>query len=241
MWATSRRRVAGPAPGWGRLASMDERGLRLVGAPNTRDLGGVRTADGRTVRRGLLLRSGALGRLTDDDLLRLGEQKIAWLIDLRDASEIDAAPPDRLPGPPTPQVRHIPVFDPGHPLFTYVSALLMGRDVTAYEGSAEEGSPGAMLRIYRWMVADPGARAGFAEALRTIADADEPVLYHCSAGKDRTGWLTAVLLELLGVDRDVIMADYLGTNEYSRAAHASIIEAMRAKGRPADPTLLLPL
>jgi protein-tyrosine phosphatase len=116
----------------------------------------------------------------------------------------------------------------------------MGHDVAAV--TEVESSPDAMVAIYRWMVADPGARAGFATAVRTIADAGgEPVLFHCSAGKDRTGWLTAVLLDLLGVDRDTVIADYLATNDYSRANHVAIMDAMRARGRVVDPDRLLPV
>jgi protein-tyrosine phosphatase len=217
-----------------------ERGLGLVGAPNVRDLGGIVTIDGRRVRKGVLFRASALGRLTDTDVAALAERKLACVIDLRDSTEIDDAPPDRLPANPTPRVRHIPVFDQEHPVFTYVSAVLMGHDVGAT--TPADGSPGAMLAIYRWMVTDPGARAGLGAAVRAIAEADgEPLLFHCSAGKDRTGWLSAVLLSLLGVDRETVVADYLATNDYVRAANVTIMDAMRARGRVAHPEVLLPL
>jgi protein-tyrosine phosphatase len=218
-----------------------ERGLGLVGAPNVRDLGGIVTADGRRVREGLLFRASALGRLTDADLAALTERKLACVVDLRDATEIETAPPDRLPTDPAPRVRHIPVFDPKHPVFMYVSAVLMGHDVSAVP-RPEDGSPGAMIAIYRWMVTDPGARASFGAAVRSLAEVDgAPLLYHCSAGKDRTGWLSAVVLGILGVDRDTIMADYLATNDYSRAANEAILDAMRARGRFDDPAVVLPV
>lgn len=222
---------------------MLERGLGLIGAPNARDLGGIVTADGARVRDGVLIRSTALGRLTDGDVAKLEERKLAWVVDLRDRSEIDAAPPDRLPADPAPRTRHIPVFDPEHPVFTYVSAVLMGHDVAvAAPAAAVDGSPAAMIEIYRWMVTDAQARVGFGTAVRTIVEAaGEPLLFHCSAGKDRTGWLTAILLELVGVDRDTIVADYLATNGYSRSTHVSIMNAMRAKGRAVRPEHLLPL
>jgi protein-tyrosine phosphatase len=217
-----------------------ERGLGLVGAPNARDLGGLVNAAGRRVRPGVLFRSGALGRLSATDVAALADRGVGWLIDLRDGSEIAAAPPDRVPAGRPPQVRHVPVFDPAHPVFTYVSAVLMGHDVTAV--AEVESSPEAMVAIYRWMVADAGARAAFATAVRAISDAGgEPVLFHCSAGKDRTGWLAAVLLELLGVERDIVVADYLATNDYSRATNTAIMEAMRAKGRIVDPERVLPV
>jgi protein-tyrosine phosphatase len=219
---------------------MVQRGLGLVGAPNARDLGGIVTADGRRVRDGVLLRASALGRLTDGDVAALAERKLACVIDLRDRSEIDAAPADRLPVEPAPRLQHIPVFDPRHPLFTYVSAVLMGHDVTV--SAPADGSPGAMAAIYRWLATDERARASFGAAVRVVADANgEPVLFHCSAGKDRTGWLSVILLSLLGVGRDEIIADYLSTNDYSRATHAAIMDAMRAKGRNTHPEVLLPV
>src|SRR6266545_4472656 len=73
-------------------------------------------------------------------------------------------------------------------------------------------------------------------AFRAIAGAGgRPVLFHCSAGKDRTGWLSAVLLELLGIDRSVIVKDYLATNGYAHAVHLAIMDAMRARGLAVNP------
>jgi protein-tyrosine phosphatase len=85
---------------------MSERSLGLVGAPNARDLGGLPVAGGRRVRRGVLLRSGAPGRLVDRDLDVLAGLRLALVMDLRHESEIALAPGDRLPGadpalPPT--------------------------------------------------------------------------------------------------------------------------------------------
>jgi len=215
--------------------------LGLVGAPNARDLGGAVTADGRRLRTGALVRASALGRVSDDDLVRLGKLGLALVIDLRDTAEIAVAPPNRLPDPPPP-VEHIPIFDPRHPVFTYISAILLGHDGAGYAGLREEGTPAAMVAIYRWFVTDPGAREGFAAAIRAIGAAGgRPVLYHCSAGKDRTGWLSALLLELLGVDRGAIVEDYLATNGYARAVNAAIMDAMRARGMAADPDILLPV
>jgi protein-tyrosine phosphatase len=186
------------------------RTLGLVGAPNARDLGGLSVADGRTVKSGLVFRAPALGRLTDADVAALGTLGLTDLLDLRHGSEIEIEPPDRLPAGP--QVAHIPIFDPAHPVFIQVSALLTGRVPDRYEPG---GSPGAMLAIYRWFVTAPAARAAFATALRRIAAANGPLLYHCSAGKDRTGWLSALLLGALGADRATVTEDYLLTNEIS--------------------------
>jgi len=76
------------------------RSLGLSGAPNARDLGGLVTSDGRTVRPGLVFRAPALGRLTDEDVSSLDRLGLTDLLDLRHGSEIDTAPPDRLPAGP---------------------------------------------------------------------------------------------------------------------------------------------
>nr|WP_203921673.1 tyrosine-protein phosphatase [Rugosimonospora africana] len=213
------------------------RSLGLAGAPNTRDLGGL-PADGGVVRDGLVYRAPALGRLTDTDVDRLGRCGLTDLLDLRHGSEIDVAPPDRLPAGP--QVAHIPIFDPAHPVFTYVAAVLLGHDLSAHEGLGAEGTPGAMRAIYRWFVASPAGRAGFATAMNRVADATGPLLYHCSAGKDRTGWLSAILLSALGADRDTVRADYLLSNEVSAAGNEAILAAM-AERRGVDPEVLRPV
>lgn len=207
---------------------MTEQGWALQGAPNARELGGLRTADGRRVRAGTLIRTPALGRLTDDDVASLGKLGVACVVDLRDSSEIDVAPPDRLAGDP--RVVHLPVHDPRHPVFTYVSAVLLGHDLGAYDGLAAEGTPGAVAAIYRWFVTDDRARDRFASAVRLATRQENlPLLFHCSAGKDRTGWLTVILLTALGVDRAAIHADYLRTNELTDSLQEVILQAMSAR------------
>jgi protein-tyrosine phosphatase len=209
------------------------RSLGLTGAPNARDLGGLAVADGRTVRSGLVFRASALGRLTDPDVAALARLGLGDVLDLRHGSEIEVAPPDRLPAGP--QVAHIPIFDPAHPVFTYVSAVLLGHDLSRYASLAVEGTPNAMLAIYRWFVTAPSARAAFGTALRRIAAASGPLLYHCSAGKDRTGWLSALLLGALGADRSTILADYVLTNEVTAVDVGKIMTALNiGKGVPAE-------
>jgi protein-tyrosine phosphatase len=206
------------------------RSLGLVGAPNARDLGGLSVADGRTVKSGLVFRAPALGRLTDPDVAALGALGLTDLLDLRHGSEIEIEPPDRLPAGP--QVAHIPIFDPAHPVFIHVAALLSGRDPGEY---GPGGSPAAMLAIYRWFVTAPAARAAFATALRRIAAASGPLLYHCSAGKDRTGWLSALLLGALGADRAIITEDYLLTNEVGAERMEKLVGVLNdRKGVPPE-------
>ena len=74
-----------------------------------------------------------------------------------------------------------------------------------------------MREVYDAFVRDPLARAAYRDLLTALATDDVPQLFHCTAGKDRTGWAAALLLEIAGVDRDTIMADYLLTNDVSSA------------------------
>ncbi len=204
------------------------RDLGLLGAPNARDLGGL-PVGGRVVRPGRLYRASALGRLTDEDVPVLGRLGLRTVVDLRDVSEIELAPPDRLPEP-APELVKLPVYDPAHPLFTYVAAVLLGHDGAGYAALAEQGTPGAMAAIYRWFVADETARVNFAAAVRLIADPRHlPSLVHCTAGKDRTGWLSVIVLSVLGVDRAVIEADYLHTNAAAEAVNTTILSALRSR------------
>ncbi|WP_089157137.1 tyrosine-protein phosphatase [Micromonospora sp. NBS 11-29] len=219
---------------------MTVRDWELVGAPNARDLGGLPTGDGRRVRAGRLIRTAALGRLTDSDLPVLGKLGPACVVDLRDAQEQAVAPPDRLVGEP--RVVHLPVHDPAHPVFTYVSAVLQGHDLDAYAELAGEGMPGAMTTIYRWFVTGESARAGFGAAVRLAADdANLPLLFHCSAGKDRTGWLSVVLLTALGVPEPAIRADYLRHNELTESLREVLLGAMTRRRPDLDPAVAWPL
>lgn len=207
---------------------MDRRHWDLIGAPNARDLGGLVGADGRRVRAGRLIRTPALGRLIDEDLPVLAKLQPACVIDLRDHSEIAVAPPDRLVGDP--RVVHLPVHDPAHPVFTYVSAVLLGHDLDVYAQLALEGTPAAMAAIYRWFVTGESARDGFAAAVRLTAETENlPLLFHCSAGKDRTGWLAVILLTALGVDPASVRDDYLRTNELTESLQQVILSAMASR------------
>jgi protein-tyrosine phosphatase len=212
--------------------------LSLEGAPNTRDVANASAL----LRPGRLYRASALGRLTDADVAALERLGLRTVVDFRNVSEIALAPPDRLAEPALDVVK-LPIYDPRHPVFTYVSAVLLGEDHGAdYAALAEEGTPGAMLAIYRWFVSAATARAQFSAALRLIADpARLPALVHCSAGKDRTGWFVALALAIAGVDRASIEADYLATNRASAEVNETILRAMKERRPGLDPEALRPV
>ncbi len=235
----------GPHADAARLRAVDERAGKdrrqpwLVGAPNARDLGGLPTTDGRRVRPGLLLRAPALGRLTDDDVTALGKIGLIEVIDLRFGAEIVESAPDRLPAGP--HVAHIPIHDPDHPVFGFVTAVLTGAETPEAQRLRAAGTAFAMHDVYRAFVSSPVVRAGFGRAAaRVLAAAGRPVLWHCTVGKDRTGWLSAVLLGALGVDRAVIEQDYLRTNVDTADIVAKVVASAQQK-RGIEPELVRPV
>lgn len=171
----------------------------LSGGCNLRDLGGHETATGQDVRKGVIYRSGVLAYLTPSDHCCLARSQIRAIVDLRRPDEIAEEPTDwKFP------VRR----------FAY--------RLDAEREAAQRGSPWMqsatpdearrfMLQSYESM------HEWLAQPLRAIFDAvldeDVAVLFHCSAGKDRTGFCAAIVLGLLGVSEETILAEYAFTDK----------------------------
>lgn len=174
--------------------------LPLQGGRNFRDLGGYQAADGRRVRWGGLYRSGVLSYLTAADHRFLADKGIRVICDLRTQRERQREP-SRWPDPCVAQLAWD--YDPRYTsLRNYLDA---DADFTT------ETMRGCMLRLYRHLPAL--LRPQFAALFSHLAAARTPVLFHCSAGKDRTGVAAALILSLLGVPRATILADYALTND----------------------------
>jgi protein-tyrosine phosphatase len=205
--------------------------LGLANATNARDLGGLVTTDGRRVRSGLLYRANALNRLTEADIEAVAQLGLACVIDLRAEREVEMVGPDRLPVPPPRQLVALPLADRDNQVFAAVTALAKGELTDASAPLNADVLAAEMLRAYRWLATSEPARAAFGTALRLMADPSGlPLLFHCTAGKDRTGWLAAVVLSALGVDRPTIMADYLRTTELNEPSIAFMIERLESNG-----------
>jgi protein-tyrosine phosphatase len=175
-----------------------DRYLRLEGGCNFRDIGGLRAADGRTVRWGRVFRAGVLSYFTPTDDARLSQLGVRAICDLRRADE-RVREPTRWP---TTDVTRLDWADGTNA--PAVTGRLMPRQRDA------ESMRAAMLSLYRelprWMV--PRLQGLF----DCVSTDRLPVVVHCSAGKDRTGFAVAMLLSALGVDRATIFEDYLYTN-----------------------------
>jgi len=213
------------------------RRIPLRSAPNLRDLGGLATSTG-TVRSGVLYRSATLARLQDDDLTVFGGLGIATVYDLRTAAERTSSP-DRLPA----GVRTVPLdvlADSSSDVAAGVGQL--ADDPVALAATFGEGRGIAlMIDSYRDIVSLPSALAAFGTFYRDLLDPARTgaALFHCTTGKDRTGWAAASLLLLLGVSQDDVRADYLETNTDLIPALQPILDAAAARG--ADTSLLMPV
>ena len=189
------------------------RSLNLAGATNFRDLGGYPGRDGRAVRWRRLFRSDHLAGLTPEDRAVVCDLGVARAFDFRGVDE-GAAAAYALPG----VSRHPLPIEPT--VVQNVSALLQaGRTLTAADAVA------LMQQTYRAFAHDNAPR--FAELFRHLLEDDAPLVFHCTAGKDRTGFAAALILLALEVPRPLVMQDYLLTNELYRRTHTKQSDAPR--------------
>jgi protein-tyrosine phosphatase len=186
----------------GELAILAERQLPLEGSPNFRDLGGYETFDGRRLKWGRLYRSGTLSRLTDTDLHRLRRLGLTLVCDFRNELE-QALEPSRLHADRGVKRASLPVT-PGS-LQGFIDSLHRG--VIQVDDASR-----LMQAINREFVS--GQLPRYAEMFRLLLLEEQAVLIHCASGKDRTGFGAALILDVLGVDEDQIIEDYLLTNRY---------------------------
>ena len=177
----------------------------LQGASNFRDIGGHRNTDGRQVRRGQVFRSDHLAGLTTDDVARLQSLGIAHSLDFRGVAEYTATP-YAIPG-----VQRVALtIEPT--VIARMRTLVAQGVVPTTEETVE-----LMRETYRDFVNRNAEIYG--QFLKHLLEQPTPQVFHCTAGKDRTGFAAALLLSALGVDRTTIEHDYLLTNQlYKRDA-----------------------
>lgn len=182
-------------------AILAERHLPMTGGYNFRDLGGFKTTDGRYVKWGKIIRSDDLYHLTEADLGYLASLPLISVVDFRAEAEVNQAP-DKLPATTT---GHYPyAISPGN--------LMASMDLSSL--SSNKGDS-VMMEINIMLVSDTMSIKRYQDYFALLQnEADIPLLFHCSAGKDRTGMAAALTLFALGVDEETIMKDYLSSNIY---------------------------
>lgn len=184
--------------------------LPIQGAYNVRDLGGYPTAENKHVKWHTIFRSGDLNKLTDEDLSYFAEIPIKSYIDFRDSSEIAKAP-DRKPA---------------SLLHDYLLPIEAGNIYDISKISAEQAFT-LLIDVNKIFVRDN--QDVYREFFKILMDENNtPLLFHCSAGKDRTGFGAALFLSSLGVNREIIIQDYLLSNECLGDKYAAEIKAYPA-------------
>ncbi|NDV46431.1 tyrosine-protein phosphatase [Paludibacter sp. 221] len=192
-------------------AILAERHLPMTGGFNFRDIGGLKTKDGKYVKWGKILRSDDLSTLTDSDLVYLQSIPVRTVIDFRSQSEIDMAK-DKLLETVT-LYRNLNI-EPGN-----IMASNLEFDVDTVDFDQ------LMLEMNRALVGDSMSIVRYTEFFHLLQNEDViPLMYHCSAGKDRTGMATALILFSLGVDEGAILNDYLLSAEYLKDKYAKYVE-----------------
>jgi protein-tyrosine phosphatase len=196
------------------VPSANTRLHSVEGTYNLRDTGGYTTPGGET-RWGKLFRSDALHALTDDSRTRLEQLGIEYIVDLRDDSELLASP-SRLDGLGV-TVVHTPIY-PQTPSFSSIEEV-------------------TLASLYRLMISEYGDNLARAVGVIARSGAD-PVLVHCTAGKDRTGLVVALALLAAGVDKGDVIADYAATEQnLSGEWAATMLARMVAGGVVATPAI----
>jgi protein-tyrosine phosphatase len=186
----------------GRPIVLAERKVALVGTPNFRDLGGYETATGRRLRWGRIYRSGKLSSLTEADVHYFKRLGVSLVCDFRLDFERHSEP-SWLADEDAPNRVELPV-SPG--------------SSESFEKSVSDGiievydSSDLMKDMNRDFVINQTSQ--YARMFQLMLRGHHPILIHCASGKDRTGFGAAMILDVLGVDEDTIVEDYLLTNQY---------------------------
>jgi protein-tyrosine phosphatase len=180
-----------------------ERVIALEGAVNFRDLGGYVTPDGARTRWRVLFRADGLGELTGPDLDVLREIGIRTVVDLRSGYEVEQGRFDVDAHPV--EFHHFPFID------------------TLPNADEWNLRPGLLGSQYKEMLDEAGPQ--ILGALTVLASPDAlPAVFHCTAGKDRTGLLSAIVLSLLGVPEETVVADYALSGEAMERLRRKLME-----------------
>ena len=186
----------------------------LIGAPNFRDLGGIPSADGRRIKPRMIYRSGEFSSLSDEDLETLRGLGIGVICDLRNETERDARP-NRWPNGSS--VELLPV-----------EKGISTNEEDMWRYIRENPTEGGVLKaIHNGQRMLPGLMARpLGLILGRLLEGGSPLVFHCTAGRDRTGFISACVLRALGVPQNEVAADYM------RSAHYMSLDDMAAKLAP---------
>ena len=186
---------------------------------NFRDLGGIITCEGKTIKANRILRSGELVNLADEDKMKLAEYfKLKSIVDFRSTAEISERPDDCLVGS---GYHHIDIMkDVEH-----------NASKSFFEDNKHAHPDVLMNGVYKMIILNDTANEGYRNFIDILLkQKDGATIFHCFAGKDRTGIGAAIILTILGVNKEDIIEDYLKTNILRKDANDKLLEEKRKQG-----------
>ncbi|OJF81762.1 protein-tyrosine-phosphatase [Nocardia seriolae] len=219
------------------IMRQDATQITLQGAVNVRDVGGYVTYTGDPTKSGRVIRADALGKLTDADVQKLGTLGVKTVVDFRTSAEVQGLGADRLPAGVSAVAR--PIDDGG--IYLKTAQAIGTKDPVQQQALLGDGKAEQIMRNAYTNFLGADATAKFSQTIKDVAAASGPFLYHCTSGKDRTGWMTYVLLRAVGVPESITRQDYLLSNQYRAAADAALRDPLKAAGLMQNPDLLIPL
>ena len=205
--------------------------LGFASVPNLRDLGGYPTPHGM-VRRGLVYRSEKLHPVTTQDMPKLAALDLTQVFDLRPQPERAQRPDELPPGPADIWLNVLADANGGIPA-NITTLLATPKQANVALGNGKMAVFG--VQTYQQFVMLPSARKSYRTLFLALSNGAGPQLFHCTAGKDRTGWGAAALLTLLGVPEHIVYQDYLRTNDYILPEYQAYIARFTAQG--GDPAI----
>jgi len=209
--------------------------IHLNSIKNSRELGGYATADGRKIKSGVLLRTGRLNEISEKDIRKLKDTyRLGHIIDFRMSMELPDSPDPAIDGA---EYHHLDVID--------ISSFFSDVDIPDFDITKLDPFEVAELtiksgiqndRMYIGFLSCDTGKKAFGDFFRILlsADRETAVLWHCTSGKDRTGLAAMLLLSAFGVDEEVIVDDYLLTNEYNAQRIEGARQLMIKKGYDED-------
>ncbi|WP_081354757.1 tyrosine-protein phosphatase [Polynucleobacter asymbioticus] len=205
--------------------------LDIPSLPNLRDIGGYQNNEGLYVVRGKTYRSNAFNPMNAQELAKLGQLDLKNDYDLRTNAEIAAVPDIISSGVHYTQFNVMAddadVAIPPDQL----SILFQDPKRTAEKFGGAQGVVTMFTKSYRGFVSMPSAKKNYRSLFLSLQNpTSSPNVFHCTNGKDRTGWAAASLYALLGISKDKIYEDYLLSNQYLLPFHQKEIDAFTAKG-----------
>ena len=202
--------------------------LGMPTVPNLREVGGYKTRDGKTVARGIAYRSDTFNPMSTEEIKKLELLALKNDYDLRTAAEVKAMP-DEIPSGVKYHLLNVLADEKGGAAAELEALLHRPKKANVVLGG---GKIEAMfMQVYRAFITLPSAKQSYRTLFLDLTNPQmAPGVFHCTTGKDRTGWAAAALLTLLGVPKETVMADYMRTNDYTLPQFQHAIDAFVAGG-----------